>query len=105
VRSGHAVIRPAVTHLSDLRNVGPAALGDFAVLGVETVAQLATCEPADLFVNLQRLTGKRQDPCVYDVFAAVIHQAQTGEAKNWWAFTGARKALQKAGVFPFDSEG
>lgn len=96
-------MRPFPVHLSDLRNVGPAALGDFAVLGVETVAQLATCKPADLFINLQRLTGKRQDPCVYDVFAAVIHQAQTGEAKNWWAFTGARKALQKAGVFPFDN--
>ena len=78
-------------------------MADFAVLGIETVAQLASCEPASLFHDLQRLTGQRHDPCVYDVFAATIHQAQTGEVKNWWAFTGARKALQQAGVFPFDT--
>ncbi len=97
-------MRPAPMHLSDLRNVGPAAMSDFAVLGIETIAQLATYQPGDLFLDLQRLTGKRQDPCVYDVFAAVIHQAQTGEAKNWWAFTGERKALQMASVFPFETK-
>lgn len=91
---------PSLT-LKDLRNIGPAALGDFVVLGIETVAQLAACEPGNLYVDLQRLTGKRQDPCVYDVFAAAVHQARTGEAKNWWAFTTDRKTLQKAGVFPF----
>jgi Pathogenicity locus len=46
-----------------------------------------------------------QDPCVYDVFAAAIHQARTGEAKNWWAFTGERKLVQKAGAFPFGAAG
>jgi hypothetical protein len=89
------------TKLSDLRNVGPAALSDFTVLGIETIAQLQTCEPSKLYHDLQRLTGKRQDPCVYDVFAAVVHQAKTGEAKNWWAFTGERKLIQKACAFPF----
>jgi hypothetical protein len=92
-------------HLSNLRNIGPAGLGDFAVLGIESVAQLSTCEAGQLFVDLQRLTGVRQDPCVYDVFAAAIHQAKTGEAKNWWAFTGARKVLQQAGGFPFSIGG
>jgi hypothetical protein len=91
--------------LSNLRNIGPAGLGDFAVLGIESVAQLSTCEAGQLFVDLQRLTGVRQDPCVYDVFAAAIHQAKTGEAKNWWAFTSARKVLQQQGGFPFDSGG
>jgi hypothetical protein len=91
--------------LSDLRNIGPAGLGDFAVLGIENVAQLSTCEPGRLFLDLQRLTGKRQDPCVYDVFAAAIHQAKTGEAKNWWAFTSERKVLQQQGGFPFDNAG
>lgn len=95
-------MRPAPSQLSNLRNVGPAALVDFTVLGIETVTQLATCQPANLYFDLQRLTGKRQDPCVYDVFAATIHQAQTGEVKNWWAFTADRKVLQKVGAFPFD---
>jgi Pathogenicity locus len=97
-------MRPALSQLSDLRNVGPAALGDFAVLGISTIAQLQACKPGDLFLDLQRLTGKRQDPCVYDVFASTIHQAKTGEAKNWWAFTSERKVLQRAGAFPFGDE-
>jgi nucleotidyltransferase/DNA polymerase involved in DNA repair len=88
-------------HLRDLRNVGKAALGDFALLGIESVEQLALCDPDRLFQELQRHTGKRQDPCVWDVFAATIHQAQTGEAKNWWAFTPIRKARSKDKDDPF----
>ena len=35
--------------------------------------------------------GQRQDPCVWDTFAAAIHQARTGEALPWWHFTVERK--------------
>jgi uncharacterized protein (DUF952 family) len=86
---------PIPTALCNLRNVGKAALGDFALLGIGSVAQLSACEPDDLFTTLQELTGQRQDPCVWDVFAATIHQARTGEAKDWWAFTPMRKARQE----------
>ena len=78
--------------LAALRNVGPATLADFALLGIVTLDQLAAAEPDGLYQELQRLTGSRQDPCVWDVFAATIHQARTGEARDWWAFTAVRKA-------------
>ncbi len=78
--------------LSDLRNIGPAALADFAVLNITTVDQLRECDPDSLFEQLQIKTSQRHDPCVWDVFAAAIHQARTGDAKNWWAFTPMRKA-------------
>ena len=77
--------------LSDLRNIGPAALKDFVLLGISTVTQLQTAAPDELFARLQIITGQKHDPCVWDVFAAAIHQAKTGEAKNWWAFTAERK--------------
>jgi Pathogenicity locus len=83
---------PATISLSHLRNIGPAALGDFALLGIETVVQLGECEADTLYNELQIRSGQRQDPCVWDVFAATIHQARTGEALNWWAFTAERKA-------------
>ena len=83
------------TDLSDLRNVGPAALRDFAVLGIETRAQLATADADELYARLQLLTNTRHDPCVWDVFAAAIHQARTGEARNWWSFTKIRKARHR----------
>ena len=85
--------------LSDLRNVGAATLADFAVLGIESVEQLRACNPDTLYRDLQIRTNQRHDPCVWDVFAAAIHQAQTGEAQNWWAFTPVRKARVVAGDF------
>ena len=77
--------------LSSLRNVGKAALADFALLGISTVAQLKAADPDELYTRLQIITSHKHDPCVRDVFAATIHQARTGEALNWWAFTAERK--------------
>jgi hypothetical protein len=79
--------------LAQLRNVGPAALRDFDLLGIRTQKQLAAQEPLALYRRLERKSGQRQDPCVLDVFMATIHQARTGEALNWWTFTPRRKAL------------
>jgi hypothetical protein len=85
--------------LAGLRNIGPAMLRDFELLGVRSVAQLARRNADALYVRLQRLTGKRQDPCVWDTFAAAIHQARTGEALPWWHFTRERKRRQAEGKF------
>ncbi|MCP1269724.1 helix-hairpin-helix domain-containing protein [Acetobacter cerevisiae] len=86
--------------LADLRNIGKAALADFAVLGIQTVEQLAEWEPDALYLALCQKTLQRHDPCVHDVFAAAIHQARTGEALNWWSFTPDRKIRQQNGIFP-----
>jgi len=83
--------------LSDLKNVGKAVLADLALLEIESVEELARQEATSLFHELERLTNCRQDPCVWDVFAAIIHEAATGEASNWWDWTSKRKALQKTG--------
>ena len=86
--------------LSELRNIGKAMLLDFKILGITTVPQLAHQNADELYTRLSILTGRRQDPCVHDTFAAAIHQAKTDEALNWWAFTPLRKERQKAGTFP-----
>jgi nucleotidyltransferase/DNA polymerase involved in DNA repair len=78
--------------LRDLRNVGKATLADFAVLEIETVEQLTSCDAKTLYVMLQQRTGLAHDPCCEDVFAAAIHEAKTGEALNWWVFSKQRKA-------------
>ena len=77
--------------LADLDNVGPATLKDFALLGIESLDDLATSEALVLYRRLCEVTKSRQDPCVYDVFAATIHEAKTGEARKWWTFTPARQ--------------
>lgn len=86
--------------LAELRNIGKAMLADFEMLGITSVEQLATQDADELYFRLGHITGSRQDPCVHDTFAAAIHQARTGEALNWWAFTPQRKARQRAKTFP-----
>lgn len=86
-------------NLRDLKNVGKATLGDLILLGIDSVEELARQCPTFLFHELERRTNHRQDPCVWDVFAAIIHEAATGEASNWWNWTKKRKELQKNGTF------
>lgn len=86
--------------LARLRNIGPAMRADLALLGIATLEQLAASDADQLYATLQVKTGQRQDPCVWDVFTAAIHQARTGEARNWWAFTPVRKVRQARGDFP-----
>ena len=86
--------------VSDLRNIGKAMLGDLQLLNISNVPQLAKQNADVLYTKLCILTGGRHDPCVHDTFAAAIHQAKTGEALNWWAFTPLRKARQQNGTFP-----
>jgi len=83
--------------LSDLKNVGKATLKYLALLDIDTVEELAKQNPTLLFHELERRTHKRQDPCMWDLFAAIIHESTTEEPTNWWAWTNRRKALQKNG--------
>lgn len=83
--------------LRDLKNVGKATLADLILLEVNTVEELARQDATFLFQELERRTNHRQDPCVWDVFAAIIHEAATGEASSWWEWTAKRKNLQKQG--------
>lgn len=86
--------------LRGLANIGPAARRDLRLLGIDTVADLAARDADELYAGLNALTGRRQDPCVWDVFAAAIHQARTGEATPWWRWTPERRRRQQAGQFP-----
>lgn len=77
--------------LSDLKNVGKATLKDLRLLNIHTVEDLACQDPTTLFHELERLTQQKQDPCVWDVFAAIIHEASGGTPTAWWEWTSKRK--------------
>jgi hypothetical protein len=93
--------------LSQLRNIGKAMRADFELLGIKTVKQLARCNADDLYARVQQLTHTRHDPCVWDTYAAAIHQAKTGEALPWWDFTKVRKQklANTASASPIPSPG
>lgn len=79
------------SELLTLMNVGPATLKDLQLLGIESIIQLEKQTPDDLYRRLQQVTKTKQDPCVWDVFAAIIHEAQTGEKLPWWHWSKIRK--------------
>ncbi len=84
-------------NLKDLKNVGKATFRDLNILGITSIDDLVHQDPTELFKRLERLTGTRHDVCMWDVFAAIIHEAKTGEPTSWWAWTAQRKNLQRAG--------
>lgn len=90
--------------LSELRNIGKAMRKDFAMLRITSVKQLARCDADFLYTKIQTLTATRHDPCVWDTYAAAIHQARTGEALPWWDFTKIRKDRESKGTWLTNSK-
>lgn len=82
-----------------LKNVGPATYEDLKLLEIHSINELAQADPDELYKRIQIITGKPHDPCVWDVFAAIIHEAKTGIKQPWWEWTKVRKDRQKKGTF------
>lgn len=78
--------------LLTLKNVGPATLKDLKLLGITNIEQLKNQNADYLYAQLQKITGTKHDPCVWDIFAAIIHEAHTGQKLPWWHFTKIRKS-------------
>lgn len=81
--------------LLSLMNVGKAVLKDLQLLGISSIATLKDQNALELYKRLQDITKTRQDPCVLDVFAAIIHEAKTGEKIPWWHFSNVRKTATR----------
>lgn len=86
--------RALLKEFQKLPNIGPAGARDLVLLGIKSVDDLKTRTADDLYAGLCAKTGTRQDPCVWDTMASVVHYAQTGERKKWWEFTAIRKATR-----------
>lgn len=83
--------RRQVARLEDIPNVGPATAGDLRLLGIDTPAGLPGRDPYALYDELCRVTGVRHDPCVIDVFLAVVRYMEGAPKKPWWKYTPERK--------------
>ncbi len=85
--------------LGDLISIGPAMLKDFEMLGIRSVEELARRDPHRMYERMERLTGKRQDPCVLDTFCAAVAQARNprlaAEKCQWWWWSKERKKRTK----------
>ena len=86
--------------LEGLRNIGPAARADLAVLGISSNELLAACDPDELYSRLQFETAHKHDPCVWDVLAAAIHQARTASPEHG----GLSRVSANSGIHTFSSD-
>ena len=87
------------SELLTLMNVGAATYQDLQLLGIKSINDLANACPDELYIRLQKITGHPHDPCVWDIFAAAINEAQTGKKERWWKWTKIRKQRQLEGKF------
>lgn len=81
--------------LEDLPNIGTSIAGDLRQLGIATPAQLGKRDPLQVYLALGPTMEQRHDPCVLYTLLAAKHFLDTGEARKWWTFTEAGKALLK----------
>ncbi|MBD0327721.1 MAG: mitomycin resistance protein [Pyrinomonadaceae bacterium] len=86
----------AMAQLQQIPNVGPKMAGKLLKLGVTSLEDAVGKDPDEMYHELCAIDAKRYDPCVRDVFAAVVSHADGGPAKPWWEFTPERKAREKA---------
>jgi Pathogenicity locus len=84
----------AVARLREIPNVGPRMAEDLLKLGIERLEDAAGRDPDEMYQELCAIDARRHDPCVRDVFAAVVSYARGGPARPWWEFTPERKARE-----------
>lgn len=81
--------------LEDLDSVGPRTVEDLAQLGIRRVEDLRGQDAHALWQRLCRETGRTHDPCVEDVLAAAIAQAEdpdvAPERRKWWYWSRVRR--------------
>lgn len=85
------VDRACTAKLEDLPNIGKACAGDLRRIGIDRPQQLIGRDPFELYDQLCRTTGIRQDPCMIDVLMSVVAFMNGGDPLPWWSFTEARK--------------
>jgi Pathogenicity locus len=83
-----------VARLQSIPNVGPRMAADLLKLGIQRLEDAAGRDPDEMYHELCALDAKRHDPCVLDIFAAVVSQAEGHPARPWWEFTPERKARE-----------
>ena len=77
--------------LEQIPNIGRALAKDLGQLGIQRPGQLKNKDGIELYHRLNKLTGRRHDPCVADTFMAAVDFMMGGKPRPWWKFTVERK--------------
>lgn len=83
--------RKTVSELTDLPNIGEVMARDLRLVGIYHPQELIGKDAYQLYDELCKITGKKHDPCVIDVFLSVVDFMNGGDPAPWWEFTEERK--------------
>jgi hypothetical protein len=83
--------RTEIKKLRDIPNVGEAIEKELALLGISEPVELIGSDPYQMYRDLCKITSRRQDPCVIDVFISAVRYMEGAPAKKWWEYTRERK--------------
>ena len=87
--------RETISRFEELPNVAKAIAADLKLIGLDRPQDLIGKNPLQLYKQLCDITGKKQDPCVLDVFSSIVHFMDGGEPLPWWLFSRDRKRLKR----------
>jgi Pathogenicity locus len=85
-----------MARLRAIPNIGPKMAAELIKLGVMRLEDAVGRDSDEMYIELCAIDAKRHDPCVRDIFAAVVSYAEGGPARPWWEFTPERKAQELA---------
>jgi len=85
------MLRNDVKELRGIPNIGKAIEKDLVLLGITRPVELIGMDPYQMYRDLCQITGRRQDPCIIDVFISAVRYMEGAPAKKWWEFTRERK--------------
>lgn len=83
--------RETVSRLEELPNIGKAVAAHLHLIGIDHPKKLIGKDPFVLYEELSAISGKKNDPCLIDVFMSVIRFMEGGDPLPWWSCTDERK--------------
>lgn len=83
--------RVHIKGFKEIPNVGKATEKNFNIIGINNPEQLIGKDPYKMYNELCKITNKKLDPCVIDIFISAVRYMEGGSPKKWWEFTEERK--------------
>lgn len=87
--------RQSIKELRRLPGVGPSIVRDLLALNIRKPADLVGKDPERLYARFNRLSGRKNDPCLLYVFRCAVYAASVPKPAprllKWWNWKGAVK--------------
>jgi len=72
------MVRNEIRNFRDIPNIGKAIEKDFVLLQIKEPIELINMDPYQMYNDLCKVTNKRHDPCVIDVFLSAVSYMKGG---------------------------